>query len=103
MGVSEDGYYDENDDWVSYIPEVWGQTIGTEDYPVLGGRKVLFDGESYYNEKVDVIVTVDGVETVTDGSIVLGSDNADGTYSLPENVVGYYMMLDEDITTITVW
>ena len=30
---------------------VWGQNIGTEDYPVFGGRKVLFDQETntYYN------------------------------------------------------
>ncbi|MDY4513199.1 MAG: GLUG motif-containing protein [Paludibacteraceae bacterium] len=30
-------------------PEVWGQTIGTEDYPVLGGEKVyLTTGECVY-------------------------------------------------------
>ncbi len=42
----------------------------------------------------DRSVTLDGVETDTDGYIVLGIDNNDGTYSLPENVVGYYF--DED-------
>ncbi len=93
-GVLEEGDWDENDEWVSYIPEVWGQTIGVDEFPVLGGRKVLFDGESYYNEKVNVTVTVDGTEKETDGSIVLGTENGDGTYSLPENVVGYY--IDED-------
>ena len=39
-GVAEDGYYDENDEWVSYIPEIWGQSIGEDDYPVLKGEKV---------------------------------------------------------------
>ena len=35
-------------------------------------------------------ITLDGEEVETDGSIVLGTDNGDGTYSLPGNVVGYY-------------
>ena len=31
--------------------QVWGQTIGTDDYPVLGGEKVLQNGDgSYANE-----------------------------------------------------
>ncbi len=36
-------------------------------------------------------ITFDDVVVETDGSIVLGTDNGDGTYSLPENVVGYYI------------
>ena len=39
-GVAEDGYYDENDNWVTFIPEIWGQSIGTDSYPVLKGAKV---------------------------------------------------------------
>ena len=39
-------------------------------------------------------VIVDGEEVETYGSIVLGTDNGNGTYSLPENVLGY--CLDED-------
>ncbi|MBQ3110502.1 MAG: hypothetical protein IJC69_05120 [Clostridia bacterium] len=38
-----------------------------------------------------VKVTIDGVETEVDGFIELGAKNEDGTYSLPENVVGYYI------------
>ena len=30
--------------------QVWGQTIGTDDYPVLGGEKVLQIGNGYANE-----------------------------------------------------
>ena len=30
--------------------QVWGQTIGTDDYPVLGGEKVLRNGDGYANE-----------------------------------------------------
>ena len=30
--------------------QVWGQTIGTDDYPVLGGEKVLQIGDGYANE-----------------------------------------------------
>ena len=30
--------------------QVWGQTIGTDDYPVLGGEKVLQNGDGYANE-----------------------------------------------------
>ena len=30
--------------------QVWGQTIGTDDYPVLGGEKVLQIGNGYVNE-----------------------------------------------------
>lgn len=40
QGVTEEGCYDENDEWVTYIPEIWGQTIGEDAYPVLGGAKV---------------------------------------------------------------
>ena len=39
-GVAEDGYYDENDNWVTVIPEIWGQTIGQDNCPVLKGQKV---------------------------------------------------------------
>ena len=39
-GVAEGGYYDENDNWVTFIPEIWGQSIGTDSYPVLKGAKV---------------------------------------------------------------
>ena len=30
--------------------QVWGQTIGTDDYPVLGGEKVVQNGDGYANE-----------------------------------------------------
>ncbi len=30
--------------------QVWGQTIGTDEYPVLGGEKVLQIGDGYANE-----------------------------------------------------
>ena len=40
-GVPEEDVYDEEWNWIeSYIPEIWGQDIGVEKYPVLGGQKV---------------------------------------------------------------
>ena len=40
-GVTEEDIYDEDWNWIgSYIPEIWGQTIGEDDYPVLKGAKV---------------------------------------------------------------
>ena len=40
-GVPEEDVYDEEWNWIeSYVPEVWGQTIGVDPYPVLGGPKV---------------------------------------------------------------
>ncbi len=43
-------------------PEVWGQTIGTEDYPVLGGLPVYFRDEVYTNTYG--ILTI-GTQTIT--------------------------------------
>ncbi|MGM9550979.1 MAG: cohesin domain-containing protein [Clostridia bacterium] len=38
-----------------------------------------------------VTVTVDGEKVQTNGTITLGSDNGDGTCSLPDDVLGYYL------------
>ncbi len=60
---------------VAYLlGNAWGQELGVEAYPTLGGEKVYFEDGIYYND-----------------IITLGTDNGDGTYSLPENVVGYYI------------
>ena len=50
-GIPGEDIYD--DDWnyiETIIPEIWGQTIGKEDYPVLGGEKVYLSDEGYYNK-----------------------------------------------------
>ncbi len=40
-GIEPGGYWDENDEWVeTEAPHVWGQTVGTDSYPVLGGATV---------------------------------------------------------------
>ncbi len=40
-GIVEEEIYDEEGNYVeSVTPHVWGQKIGTDDYPVLGGEKV---------------------------------------------------------------
>ena len=40
-GIAEEDIYDEDWNWIgSYIPEIWGQTIGEEAYPTLGSAKV---------------------------------------------------------------
>ena len=60
---------------VAYLlGNAWGQELGVEAYPTLGGEKVYFEDGIYYNDV-----------------ITLGTDNGDGTYSLPEGVVGYYI------------
>ena len=48
--VGEDIYDDEWNYIETIIPEIWGQTIGKEDYPVLGGEKVYLSDEGYYNK-----------------------------------------------------
>ncbi|MBQ6795181.1 MAG: hypothetical protein IJO83_03435 [Clostridia bacterium] len=60
---------------VAYLlGDEWGQKIGVEAYPILGGETVYYEDGIYYNDV-----------------ITLGTDNGDGTYSLPEGVVGYYI------------
>lgn len=67
-GVAAVDVYDENGNWVdSYIPEIWGQTIGTDEHPVLNGPKVYQNqivactGEvgsyEYSNTQADPVVT----------------------------------------------
>ncbi len=68
--------------------QAWYQTLGEDNYPQFSGKTIFYDGTEYFN---GVTITLDGVETETDGTIVLGIDNTDGTYSLPENTVGYYI------------
>ncbi|MBQ9111735.1 MAG: hypothetical protein IJY06_10295, partial [Oscillospiraceae bacterium] len=40
-------------DEVFYSGEIWGQTIGTETYPVLNGKKVIMCGTKYVNAHLD--------------------------------------------------
>ncbi|MBQ8541549.1 MAG: carboxypeptidase regulatory-like domain-containing protein [Clostridia bacterium] len=73
-----------------------------ENYTITDSdmAKMSYESSTYYlklDESGNVVlatgvnVTVDGESVTTDGYIVLGIDNGDGTYSLPANVVGYYM------------
>ena len=53
-GVAEEDIYDEEGNYSeTVIPEIWGQTIGTDSYPVLKGAKVYevtnCKGETAYN------------------------------------------------------
>ncbi|MBQ4137361.1 MAG: hypothetical protein IJD67_04550, partial [Clostridia bacterium] len=51
------------------LGEFWGQTIGTDDYPVLGGEKVYSNGETYCNR---VLGDADGDMLVTsEDSVIL--------------------------------
>ncbi len=62
-GVAEEDIYD--DEWNvidTILPEIWGQTIGTDKYPIFGGLKVYqvenCKGETAYsniNENIDHI------------------------------------------------
>lgn len=40
-------------DEVFYSGEIWGQTIGTDTYPVLNGKKVILCGTKYVNAHLD--------------------------------------------------
>ena len=45
----------------SQAEQVWGQTIGSDPYPVLGGTEVKYDHDIYYNENVsEVPILVNG-------------------------------------------
>lgn len=49
---------------------VWGQTIGTDDYPILGGEKVLKDeNDSYYND-LTILGDVNGDKLVTNADVL---------------------------------
>ncbi len=73
-----------------------------ENYTITDSdmSKMNYESSTYYL-KLDtsgnvilatgVNVTINGETVKTDGYIILGIDNGDNTYSLPENVVGYYM------------
>lgn len=67
---------------------IFRQTIGEDDYPKFSGKTVTMVDGSYCN---GINVTMDGTDKVTNGTIVLGVDNGDGNYSLPDNVVGYHV------------
>ncbi len=48
---NEDYVYDDDGNYIyGEAPHIWGQTIGIDDYPVLGGEKVMFADGVYYNE-----------------------------------------------------
>ncbi len=54
----------------------------------------LADGTAEKSDSFEInniYVTIDGVETAVDDFVELGTKNEDGTYSLPENTVGYYI------------
>lgn len=77
------------------IPLVWGQTIGTDDYPVLYGKEVSFEiGGTYYNPHKHPICgencTHTGESTHTDelwtGITALTDIKADGCYYLENDI-----------------
>ena len=85
-GVPEEDVYDEEWNWIeSYIPEVWGQTIGMEQYPVLGGQKVyqVLDcaGNTAYNN-ADTTAHAWHYEDMGDGTHTVTCANCD--YSATE-------------------
>ncbi|MGN0592476.1 MAG: hypothetical protein ACI4JQ_04470, partial [Ruminococcus sp.] len=79
----------EGESAVVYDGSVWGQTIGTEDYPVLGGKKVLanVDQSAFANDMI-----VYGQSASLDGTIgfniyVSADDAYDWTASFNDTVV----------------
>ena len=64
----------------------------------VDGENILFAAQ---NATVTIgkkcTVTVDGETVESFGWIILGIDNNDGTYSLPEDVLGYYMTQNSDV------
>lgn len=78
-GIQPGGYYDENDQWVeTEAPHVWGQTIGTEEYPVLGGKRVYLAADgTYTNTEPGAVARVGGVDYL---SVQKAVDAADGQW-----------------------
>ncbi|MBQ0074314.1 MAG: DUF4465 domain-containing protein, partial [Prevotella sp.] len=65
-GQTTVSFYDFNMGKVAYLlGEAFGQKIGTDKYPVLGGKKVLYDEaeDKYYNKKNTILAAGDYVVT----------------------------------------
>ena len=60
--------------------EVWGQTIGADKYPVIGGEKVLLANGVYYNEISEFAIKANGTDG-TKATATLAIPTA-GTYTL---------------------
>lgn len=52
---------------IAYVlGSAWGQTLGEDAFPVLGGKVVLFDGEVYYNEILSCDINGDDIVDIAD-------------------------------------
>ncbi len=86
-GIAEEDIYDDEWNYIeTIIPEIWGQKIGEDNYPVLGGDKVYMktDAEGnavYYNKTAE-----DNTDKPAGYTISLGDKVA----------VNYYMSLTEE-------
>ena len=66
----------------------WGQKIGTDPCPVLGGPAVFKDGETYYNEEGSAIVETNSGQASFAGNIVYkGSERI-----IPVTTAGMYLV-----------
>lgn len=71
----------------------WGQKLGTDPCPVLGGPAVFKDGETYYNEEGSAIIETNSEQTsfviVSENSTIniYGSDDEATVYNLAGNIV----------------
>ncbi|MBQ7876090.1 MAG: InlB B-repeat-containing protein [Clostridia bacterium] len=93
--VDLSSYSDFTDITVGYLNKN-ATLILPKGYALMDGTTVVTAPEAWKKYTIGkapttFTVTVDGESVETDGYIILGIDNGDGTYSLPENVVGYYI------------
>ena len=71
----------------------WGQKLGTDPCPVLGGPAVFKDGETYYNEEGSAIIETNNEQAsfviVSENSTIniYGSDGEATVYNLAGNIV----------------
>ena len=71
----------------------WGQKIGTDPCPVLGGPAVFKDGETYYNEEGSAIVETNSEQAsfaIVSENLTIniyGSDHEATVYNLAGNIV----------------
>ena len=71
----------------------WGQKIGTDPCPVLGGPAVFKDGETYYNEEGSAIIETNSEQAsfvIVSENLTIniyGSDDEATVYNLAGNIV----------------
>ncbi len=88
-GVAEEDIYDDEWNYIeTIIPEIWGQTIGTDTYPVFGGDKV-YQVENCKGETAYSNINEDGLHTYVNGFCTVceafepaTDENKDGVYEI---------------------